>query len=241
MQDPNRTYPFGSTPSVPPLWYLPQVPARGRPLLPASGGMEIGGLLNARHVAAAADAQMRQHFQHPMQMNHRSYSMGQTQQQPMNPHQQQQHHQMQHPNGMNYPPMQPSQTHPQMYAESYGTREDSQEQMADDDFGASRPKGEGAQKQFNCSTCPKAFARRSDLARHGKPSLLNDGSKLLTRPERIHSGVRPHACEHPGCGKRFIQRSALTVHQRVHTGVKPHMCERCSKVLGMLRITTSRS
>lgn len=48
--------------------------------------------------------------------------------------------------------------------------------------------------------------------------------------ERIHSGIRPHACEHPGCGKQFIQRSALTVHARVHTGEKPHMCERCGKV-----------
>lgn len=48
--------------------------------------------------------------------------------------------------------------------------------------------------------------------------------------ERIHSGVRPHVCDYPGCGKQFIQRSALTVHSRVHTGEKPHMCERCGKV-----------
>ena len=48
--------------------------------------------------------------------------------------------------------------------------------------------------------------------------------------ERIHSGIRPHVCDYPNCGKQFIQRSALTVHQRVHTGEKPHMCERCGKV-----------
>lgn len=49
--------------------------------------------------------------------------------------------------------------------------------------------------------------------------------------ERIHSGIRPHVCDYPGCNKQFIQRSALTVHARVHTGEKPHMCERCGKVL----------
>lgn len=102
----------------------------------------------------------------------------------------------------------------------------------------SRPASDtGPPKAFECQTCTKRFARRSDLARHGKelgphpptpPSLY--APMLTSILERIHSGIRPHVCDYPNCGKQFIQRSALTVHQRVHTGEKPHMCERCGKV-----------
>ncbi|KAK4943808.1 hypothetical protein LTR10_016711 [Elasticomyces elasticus] len=170
---------------------------------PAKGGMEIGGLLNARN-AAAADAELRRQLQQSMQMDGGvAYAMSQA---PMAHHQ----HTM-HAPGMQY--MGPPQHNPQLYAQSFIPRHDTQHAVAEDNFGAMRPKNEGAPKAFACSTCSKGFARRSDLARH----------------ERIHSGIRPHACDFPGCGKQFIQRSALTVHARVHTGEKPHMCERCGK------------
>ena len=87
-----------------------------------------------------------------------------------------------------------------------------------------------ASRMFPCETCNKGFARRSDLARHGEDIFSIWGPYTKQYVVRIHTGDRPHVCPEPGCGKPFIQRSALTVHMRVHSGEKPHMCERCGKV-----------
>lgn len=146
---------------------------RPPPPFPAKGGMDIGGLLNARN-AAAADAELRRQLQQSMQMDGgvaygMSHGPG-----PTLAHHQHQHQHQQHPmhHGSMFGGMGPSHN-PQLYAQSYIPRHDAQGAMAaDDNFGAMRPKNEGAPKAFACSTCQKGFARRSDLARHGEYRTL---------------------------------------------------------------------
>ena len=53
----------------------------------------------------------------------------------------------------------------------------------------------------------------------------------LTKHKSTHTGDRPHACDHEGCGKRFSFSGTLTKHKRTHTGEKPYACdhEGCGK------------
>ena len=68
------------------------------------------------------------------------------------------------------------------------------------------------EKNFLCSECGKKFAAKKNLIEH-----LN-----------IHSGKRPHVCQH--CNASFIQLSAYSKHLFIHNEeLKIHKCDKCDK------------
>ena len=59
-------------------------------------------------------------------------------------------------------------------------QQNDQREAVSDDSGSSRQNSNGSVKAFACNTCGKGFARRSDLARHGKNTQGWSSVTLLT-------------------------------------------------------------
>ena len=113
--------------------------------------MDITNMLNGKGPAAVAAAAERQFQQHMAQGV--SYNPG--------PQLQQQLPMLQ--TGYTDRPFQNVYMQQQHQQQQSNQRED-----GPDESGSSRQNSNGSVKAFACTTCGKGFARRSDLARHGK-------------------------------------------------------------------------
>jgi hypothetical protein len=134
--------------------------------------MDIGNILNAKgNAAAAAEARRQQQLAHAIPMSNRSNSdmgseQGSTSSQPQ--------------------PLHPTNNPPNKYPSPIPTAQTMQMMPSpfqidglqengyppNDDVNASRSTNDQTKKSFACSHCNKLFARRSDLARHGKLYLV---------------------------------------------------------------------
>ena len=116
--------------------------------------MDITNMLNGKGPAAVAAAAERQYQQHMAQGV--SYNPG--------PQLQQQLPMLQ----TNYTDRPFQNVYMQQQQQQQQQQPSNQREDGPDDSGSSRQNSNGSVKAFACTTCGKGFARRSDLARHGK-------------------------------------------------------------------------
>lgn len=64
--------------------------------------------------------------------------------------------------------------------------------------------------------------------RTGFPSLLDQCHPFSERK----SSTKRFVCNYHGCGKMFGRNEEKTRHEKIHSGVKPYACELCSKRFG---------
>ena len=94
---------------------------------------------------------------------------------------------------------------------------------------------------YQCVTCAKKFAERSELIQHMddhnamkpfKCDLCDLGFTHLSakkRHEKTHSSEKPHQCK--DCMKAFYRKSDLTTHAKTHSKPKQrHSCEQCGQM-----------
>jgi hypothetical protein len=158
--------------------------------------MDIDNILNtkgsaAAAAAAAADAQLRLQLEQAAQMNARTNSDMGSDRSSGSSHKQPFHQMSNYSTNISYPSS--AQQHgSQMISNGFLPGDAHDERYAQSgDSNSGRPTNDGVPKAFACSTCAKGFARRSDLARHGKISYLDAFSFILmtgrTNPQRCQT------------------------------------------------------
>lgn len=139
--------------------------------------MDIDNILNtkgsAAAAAAAADAQLRLQLGQAAQMNARTNSDMGSDQSSGSSHKQPFHQMSNYPATISYPSS-ARQHGSQMMSNGFLPGDNQGERYAQSgDSNSGRRANDGAPKAFACSTCAKGFARRSDLARHGRIASLD--------------------------------------------------------------------
>lgn len=134
--------------------------------------MDIDNILNTKGghaaAAAAAEAQLRQQLAQAAEMNARTNSDIGSDQSSNTGHKPSLHQMSSFSNNMSFPSA-PQQPGSQMMSNGFLPGELQAESYAPPGESSSAPpNSDGTHKAFACSTCAKGFARRSDLARHGK-------------------------------------------------------------------------
>ncbi len=73
------------------------------------------------------------------------------------------------------------------------------------------------QSEFNISNNPP------------RRNLWPSERKYRNRPSKIPICDRPHACTAPGCIMRFSRFDELNRHLRIHSGIRPYACQICTR------------
>eukprot|EP00088_Acartia_fossae_P011067 TRINITY_DN1554_c0_g1_i7.p1 TRINITY_DN1554_c0_g1~~TRINITY_DN1554_c0_g1_i7.p1 ORF type:complete len:538 (+),score=103.12 TRINITY_DN1554_c0_g1_i7:334-1947(+) len=68
-----------------------------------------------------------------------------------------------------------------------------------------------------------------DALSKDKLDKLDNLLKERARRKQERDSQKRHACDFPGCDKKFPRPGRLAIHKRTHTGERPYACQHCDK------------